>query len=82
MTQRRDNKLAQQIFDKFRTIRKARGLTQSAVYEDTGVDVKTYESRSVNPSIATIAILCSYFEITLEDFFKDISISDDLNQWN
>ncbi len=81
MEARRDDKMLRQIVDKFREIRKSRGLTQGAVYEDTGIHVAKYETSNYNLSITTIAILCSYYEISLRDFFDGIELSDDLNQW-
>ena len=81
MTPRRDDKLIRQIIDRIRELRKARKLTQDAVYEDTNVDVKHIEARGTSVTITTLAILCSYYEITLKDFFDGISLSDELNQW-
>ncbi len=74
--------MLRQIMGRLRELRKARGLTQEAVHEDTGIDLAFYESRLTNFSITTIAILCSYFEITLRDFFDGINLSDELNQWS
>ena len=74
--------MLRQIMDRLRGLRKTRGLTQDAVFEDTSVDIKYYESRLTNLSITTIAILCSYYEVTLEEFFKGINLSEELNQWN
>lgn len=74
--------MLRQIVQRLRELRKARALTQDAVYEDTNVDIGRYEARPNNLSITTIAILCSYYEITLEEFFKGINLSDELNQWN
>jgi transcriptional regulator with XRE-family HTH domain len=82
MTPRRDDKLIRQITGRIRELRKARGLTQDAVYEDTNVDVRHIESKGTNVTVTTVAILCSYFEITLEEFFRGIETSSDLNQWN
>lgn len=79
---RRDDKMLRQIMDRLRALRKARGLTLDAVRVDTGIDLSYYESRLTNLSITTIAILCSYYEITLRDFFDGINLSDDLNQWS
>ncbi len=82
MAHRRDEKLIRQVMDKMRELRKTRGLTQDAVYEDTGVQIKVYETGTYNPTITTIAILCCYFGVTLEEFFKGINLSQELNQWN
>ncbi len=76
---RRDDKLIRQVADRFRELRKARGLTLDAVLEDTNVDIKYYESRATNVTITTIAILCEYFDISLEEFFKGITPSKNLS---
>ncbi len=69
MAQRRDDKLIRRVIDKLRVIRKARGLTQAAVYEDTSVDIQKYETQYTNLSLTTLAILCEYYEISLDEFF-------------
>ncbi len=71
--------MLRQIIDKLRDIRKSRGLTQAAVYEDTSVQVSKYEVGYMNMSITTIAILCEYFDISLEEFFKGITPSKNLS---
>ncbi len=70
MARRRDDNAVQQVADRIRQLRKVRGLTQDAVYEDTGVHIKHIESKGLNLTITSIAILCRYFEITLEEFFR------------
>ncbi len=72
MVKRRDENAVQQVADRIRELRKARGLTLDAVYEDTGVHVKHVESKGINLTITSIAVLCRYFEISLEDFFKGL----------
>ncbi len=72
MTQERNEELFRRIAGRIRELRKARGLTQDAVYEDTGVQVKRIEVRNYNLTINTIRILCDYFGVTLEEFFRDI----------
>ena len=78
MPQRRDDNLVQQVADRVRELRKARGLTQDALREDTGVHIKNIESKGINLTVTTIAILCEYFEISLEEFFKGITPSKNL----
>ncbi len=72
MAKRRDDNAVQQVADRIRKLRKDRGLTQEAVYEDTGLDIKHIESKGLNITITSIAILCRYFEISLEEFFKGL----------
>ena len=69
---RRDDNLIRQITDRLREIRKTRGLTQTAVYEDTGIHIGKIESTQTNLSISAIAMLCRYYEISLEEFFKGL----------
>ncbi len=78
MPERCDHKLVRQVTDKLRKIRKAHRLTQTAVYEDTGIHIGRIESRDTNLTITAIGILCKYYEIPLEEFFKGIDGSDDL----
>ena len=82
MAPRRDEKLIRQVMGRIRELRKARGLTQDAVYMDTGVHVKVYETGNYNPTITTIGILCDYFEITLEEFFKGIEVTPGMHEWD
>lgn len=82
MAHRRDERLIWQVMVRMRELRKARGLTQETVYEETGVQVKVYETGYYNPTITTIAVLCGFFRITLEEFFKGIEISPELQEWN
>lgn len=69
---RRDDSAIQQVADRIRQLRKAHGLTQDALYEDTGLHIKNIESKGVNMTITSIAILCKYFEISLEEFFRGL----------
>ncbi len=81
MAQRHDNKLLRQIAKRLRDIRKELKITQTVVKEDTGVSISNIELGCINISIMTIAILCEYYGVTLEEFFKGIE-TNDLIQWN
>lgn len=72
MAQRRDEKLLEQIALRLRELRKVRGLSQDAVFEDTGVFVRRIEAGTNNLTISTLSALCDYYEITLEEFFKGL----------
>ena len=71
--------MVQQVADRIRELRKAHGLTQEALYEDTGLHIKNIESKGINMTISSIAILCEYFDISFEEFFKGIAPSRNLN---
>ena len=72
---RRDDKLIKQVAERIRELRKAHELTQDALREDTGLHIKNIESKGVNVTISSIAILCKYFEISLEEFFKGMELN-------
>ena len=78
MAQRRDGKLLRQIAERLREIRKELKITQDTVIEDTGVSIANIEAGSMNLTIMTIAILCEYYEVTLEEFFKGINLPTNL----
>ncbi len=70
MAERRDDKVLRWVAGRIRELRKERGLTQTAVYEDTGISMGRVEAGSMNLTLTTIAILCDYFEISFEEFFR------------
>lgn len=66
-----DKVLLRKIALRLKALRKKHQLTQSALYEDTGINISRIE-RGVNDlSVSTLNRLCVYFEITLEEFFRD-----------
>ncbi len=73
MAQRRDDKLIGRVAVRLREIRKGRGLTQAAVYEDTNVNVGNVESYNNNLTLTTLAILCDYYEMPLDEFFRGMN---------
>lgn len=74
--QRREVKVLRQVAEKLRDLRNERGLSQDTVYIDTDVNVKRIEVGSINISLTTLIILCKYYDISLEDFFKGVRITD------
>ncbi len=72
MALRRDEKVLRQVADRIREIRKELKITQTTVIEDTGINVGNIESSPLNLTITSIVILCDYFEVSLEDFFRGI----------
>lgn len=70
--QRRDERLLKEIAKRLRTIRHQRGLSQDTVLIDTDINVKRIEVGAINISMTTLALLCRYYAIPLEQFFKDI----------
>ena len=70
--QLKNQELINQIVLFIKQLREERGLTQEDVYNDTGIHIARIETTKVNISISTLKALTSYFEISLEEFFKQI----------
>ena len=81
MAQRHNDKFLRQIAERLRDIRMELKITQDVVKEDINVSISKIEIGSINLSIMTIAILCEYYGVTLEEFFKEID-TNDLIEWN
>jgi transcriptional regulator with XRE-family HTH domain len=81
MPQRHDDKLLRQIAEKLCDIRKELKITQVTVFADTHVRISNIESGKMNPTIMSIAILCEYYGVSLEEFFQGIETGH-LNQWD
>ena len=59
------------VAERLRAVRIARGLTQEAVYFNTGLNMRRVEGGKTNLSLST---LCEFYGITLEELFKGLSI--------
>ena len=70
--QRRNDILVEQVVERLKSIRRAHGLTQENVRFDTDLNIGRIESGRHSISLTTLADLCDYYDISLEDFFKDI----------
>ncbi|WP_417153262.1 helix-turn-helix domain-containing protein [Rikenella microfusus] len=60
------------IAQKLKQIRQEKGLSQEFVYLETEIHVGRVESGKVNISVVTLSILCDYYGVTLEEFFRGI----------
>ena len=60
------------IAHKLAEIRKSKGLSQADVYIDTDLNIGHIEAGRKNVTISSLAILCKYYGITLEEFFRGI----------
>lgn len=74
---RRDEKFLKAIGQRLRQIRKKRGLSQQYVYTDTDINIGRLERGERNFSIITLGLLCNYYQVALEDFFKGLGIDDE-----
>jgi transcriptional regulator with XRE-family HTH domain len=68
--ERIDEKTIMAVAKRLKQIREERGLSQTTVYIDTDYNLGRIEVRKTNISISTLALLCKYYEISLEEFFK------------
>ena len=75
-TPRRDNQFLATIVWRLKEIRNSRGVSQQRVTMDTGVNISRIESGNRMPSIYSLAILCKYYEVSMEEFFKNIDLKN------
>lgn len=70
--QRRNDILVEQVVERLKMVRRERGLTQENVRFDTDLNIGRIESGKLSISLTTLADLCDYYNVPLEDFFKKI----------
>lgn len=71
--QRRNEILVKQVVDRLKTVRRERGLTQENVRFDTDLNIGRIESGRHSISLTTLADLCDYYNVPLEDFLQEDS---------
>lgn len=64
-------KLLSAVAKRLKDLRSERGLSQEVVYNDTDIHIARIETGKFNISISTLAALCSYYSISLTDFFSN-----------
>ena len=64
-----NTELLWKIAARIKSLRETKNLTQEAFYHDTGIHIGRIERAQRNISVTTLAQICEYFEIDLEDFF-------------
>ena len=72
MAQIRDQELLQQIALKLKKLREKKGVSQEQLYNETDIHIVRIETGKVNISVSTLSKLCSYFDVSLSEFFKKI----------
>lgn len=71
--QRRNEILHQRIVERLKEIRKQKGIKQNDVRFDMGeLNIGRIESGQHSITLSTLADLCDYYGITLEEFFRGI----------
>lgn len=72
MAQIRDFKLLKKIALVIKELRESRKVTQEDVYNELNIHIARIESAQSNISVSTLSALCSYFKISLSDFYKKV----------
>lgn len=67
-----NNTLLRSIGDRLKQLRSERGLTQEVVTDQTKVNIGLYELGKTNITIVLLVVLCNFYGITLEEFFRGI----------
>lgn len=55
-----------------KSLRVERGYTQEVVTDRTGVNVGLYEIGKTNITVVLLAVLCNFYGIALDDFFRNM----------
>jgi len=70
MSKKNDKSLLISLSKSVKELRSKKGVTQEEAYNDTGIHFGRIEQGRRDASFLTLNKLCSYFEITMEEFFK------------
>lgn len=68
--QYQDTELLHQVIITIKKLRKSKNITLEVFYFDTGIHIARIEQGKTNITVSTLSKICSYFEITILDFFK------------
>jgi len=69
---KRNYKLLVVVACRLKELRTAAGKSQADVYIDTDINIVRVESGRTNITLTTLMVLCDYYGISLEEFFKGI----------
>ena len=61
-----------EIVHRLQRLRRARGLTLQEVYDATGIHIARLEANKTNMRVATLAVLCQHYDISLAEFFQGL----------
>ena len=64
--------LLKKIAVRIKSLRDIQGVTQEVFYNDTGIHLGRIEVGKSNFSISTMEAICKYFNMTIEEFFKEV----------
>lgn len=65
-----NQELLKRISIRVKELREERKISQEVFVTDTGINIGRIESCKSNFSVTTLQNICSYFGITLEEFFS------------
>lgn len=72
MSQFKNHRLNNAIVLKIKKLRALKEVTLEVFYFDTGIHLARIEQGKTNIRVSTLKRICDYFEMTLEEFFKNL----------
>lgn len=72
MAQIKNEVLLKKMAARLKSVRERAGVTQEQFFNDTGIHLARIETGTSNITISTLDAICTYFNISLELFFKGI----------
>ena len=73
MGQIKNKEVLRKIALRVKHIRSSQNVTLEQFYFDTGIHLARIESGRSNISVSTLYEICKYFNLTLAEFFKDLT---------
>lgn len=71
--QRRDEVLLHKVVLRVKELRSTLNHTQEQLKEGTGLNIPNLETGENFPNLTTLAIICKFYGITLDEFFAPIN---------
>ncbi len=71
-TRRIDESAMKAVGERFKELRKRKGVSQMSVRIDTDYDIGLIEAGRANVTLGTLSHLCRYYGVTFEEFFKGL----------
>jgi transcriptional regulator with XRE-family HTH domain len=70
MAQVKNQVLLKKIASRIKVLREKKEVTQEQFYYDTGIHLGRIETGNMNVTVSTLDVICQYFDLSLEEFFK------------
>lgn len=68
-----DEELAVMIIKRIKQLRHDNNYTQEYVIDQTSLDIGRFETGASIPTVMSLAILCNFYSITLDEFFAPLN---------